>query len=102
MYPERHEWTFQEIRKLTERLFGIRPCLRQMKLAKSVYEGKDAVAALPTGAGKTLSFWIRLFMADEDARRNNKPANKMAAVITPLSLLSKQIRDRLAKQTSLQ
>jgi hypothetical protein len=39
MHPQKHEWTFQEIREVTEHRFGMRLCLRQMEPAKSIHEG---------------------------------------------------------------
>ena len=45
---------------------------------------KDVVGCAPTGAGKTLSFWIPLLMALEDGK------DKMSIVVTPLNLLGKQ------------
>ena len=42
------------------------------------------VGCAPTGAGKTMSFWIPLLMALEDGH------DKMTVVVTPLNLLGKQ------------
>ena len=46
----------------------------------------------PTGAGKTLSFWIPLLMALEDRK-----TDKMMFIVTPLNLLSKQNQKELEK-----
>ena len=62
-----------------------------MKVALTVYKGKDVVACAPTGAGKTLSFWIPLLMALKDG------LDPMLIVVTPLNLLGKQNVDSLAK-----
>ena len=56
----------------------------QVKTALAIYEGQDIVGCVPTGAGKTLSFWIPLLMAQEDGK------DKMSFVVTPLNLLGKQ------------
>ena len=79
-----HGWTIQRIRDITEAKFGKRPCWYQVKTALAIYEGKDVVGCAPTGAGKTLSFWIPLLMALEDGK------DKMSFVVTPLNLLGKQ------------
>jgi superfamily II DNA helicase RecQ len=49
-----------------------------------VYAGKDVLGCAPTGAGKTLSFWIPLLMAIEDGEE------KLMFVISPLNVLAKQ------------
>ncbi|EPQ58923.1 P-loop containing nucleoside triphosphate hydrolase protein, partial [Gloeophyllum trabeum ATCC 11539] len=79
------KWTFKRIRDLVQAKLGKRPCLWQMKVALALYEGKkDVVAVAPTGAGKTLSFWIPLLMVLEDGQ------DKTGVIITPLNLLGKQ------------
>jgi superfamily II DNA/RNA helicase len=78
------EWTVQEIRDLVQKKFGKRPCWYQVKTALALYAGKDVIGCAPTGAGKTLSFWIPLLMALEDSR------DAMTIVVTPLNLLGKQ------------
>jgi len=88
--PQR-KWTVKEIRDLTKEVTGKRPCWFQVKVALAVYEGKDVVACAPTGAGKTLSFWIPLLMALKDG------LDPMVIVVTPLNLLGKQNVDSLAK-----
>ena|ERR1700678_3918817 len=62
------EWTVQEIQNLVQGKFGKRPCWYQVKTALALYAGKDVIGCAPTGAGKTLSFWIPLLMAQEDGR----------------------------------
>ena len=49
----------------------------------AVYEGKDVIICAPTGAGKTLSFWIPLLVALKDG------LDPMVIVVTPLNLLGK-------------
>ena len=56
-----------------------------------MYAGKDVVACAPTGAGKTLTFWIPILMAPEDGK------DKMSIVVTPLNLLRKQNKEALDK-----
>jgi len=82
--PPPCEWTVQEIRDLVQTKFGKRPCWYQVKVMRSLYAGKDIIGCAPTGAGKTLSFWIPLLMALEDGRE------MITIVVTPLNLLGKQ------------
>ena len=90
--PTRRKWSVQEIRELVSRKTeGKRACWFQVKVAKALYEGKDVVACAPTGAGKTLTFWMPLLMALEDG------LDVMTIVVTPLNLLGKQNVDILAK-----
>ena len=79
-----HGWRIRRIWDITETKFGKRPCWFQIQTALAIYEGKDIVGCAPTGAGKTLSFWIPLLMALQDKK------DKMSFVVTPLNLLSKQ------------
>ncbi|KAF8193662.1 P-loop containing nucleoside triphosphate hydrolase protein [Pholiota molesta] len=79
-----HGWTIKKIRDLTMRKFGKRACWYQVKTALALYEKKDVIGCAPTGAGKTMSFWIPLLMALEDGE------DKMSIVVTPLNLLGKQ------------
>src|SRR6266498_3867334 len=79
-----HGWTIQKIRDLIQARFGKRACWYQVQTALALYEGKDVVGCAPTGAGKTMSFWIPLLMALEDGH------DRMTVVVTPLNLLGKQ------------
>jgi ATP-dependent DNA helicase RecQ len=89
------KWTPKEIRDHTQKVTGKRPCWFQIKVALAVYKGKDVVTCAPTGAGKTLSFWIPLLMALKDG------LDPMVIVVTPLNLLGKQNVDSLAKMNLL-
>jgi hypothetical protein len=77
-------WTTERIREATQRRFQKRPCWYQVEVAKAVHAGKDVLGCAPTGAGKTLSFWIPLVMAIEDGE------DKVLFVISPLNVLAKQ------------
>ncbi|KAF8995086.1 hypothetical protein BDQ17DRAFT_1251068 [Cyathus striatus] len=85
------KWTPSQIQQLTETKFQKRVCWYQIKVALALYSGKDVVGCAPTGAGKTLSFWIPLLMALEEGH------NKMSIVVTPLNLLGKQNVEMLEK-----
>jgi len=82
--PPTHGWTIKRIRDITEKKFRKQLCWYQVKTALAIYKGKDVVSCAPTGAGKTLSFWIPLLMAQEDGK------DKMSFVVMPLNLLGKQ------------
>ncbi|KAH9942663.1 P-loop containing nucleoside triphosphate hydrolase protein [Amylocystis lapponica] len=84
-------WDIKRIRELVKKKFNKRACLWQIKVALALYKGKDVVAIVATGLGKTLSFWIALLMALEDGR------DSMMIVVTPLNLPGKQNTDLLAK-----
>ncbi|KAK7047080.1 hypothetical protein VNI00_006740 [Paramarasmius palmivorus] len=61
----------------------------QILPAQALYEGCDVVSVERTGGGKTLSFWIPLCMSLEDG------SNKMLTLVTPLTLLGKQMEVNL-------
>jgi ATP-dependent helicase YprA (DUF1998 family) len=79
----------QDVRNLVQDRFRKRPCYFQIKVAQALYAGKDVVACAPTGAGKTLTFWIPILMALEEGK------DKMSIVVTPLNLLGKQNKEAL-------
>jgi superfamily II DNA helicase RecQ len=57
--------------------------------AKALHSGNDVLGCAPTGAGKTLSFWIPLVMTIEDGE------DKLLFVVSPLNVLAKQNVDIL-------
>ena len=69
-HDARSGWSIFKISNLVKQKFGKWPCWFQMKIAMALYEGKDVIGIAPTGAGKTLSFWIPLLMALEDGKKN--------------------------------
>ena len=79
----KYDWTTIKIRDLVQTTFGKWPCWFQIKVAQALYAGKDVIGCAPTGAGKTLSFWIPLLMALKEGE------DKMTFVVTPLNLLGK-------------
>ena len=60
----------------------------QIKVAQALYAGKDS--RTPTGASKTLTFWILILMVLE-------ASDKMSIVVTPLNLLGRQNKEALDK-----
>jgi superfamily II DNA helicase RecQ len=84
-------WSTQDVRDLVQNKFRKRACYFQIKVAQALYTGKDVVACAPTGAGKTLTFWIPILMALEEGK------SKMSIVVTPLNLPGKQNKEALDK-----
>ena len=89
MVSTKRAWSTQDVRDLIQNKFRKRPCYFQIKVAQTLYAGKDVVACAPTGAGKTLTFWIPILMAIEEGE------DKMSIVVTPLNLLGKQNKEAL-------
>jgi superfamily II DNA helicase RecQ len=77
-------WTTDRIIDLVQRRFNKRPCYYQIEVAKALYAGRDVIGCAPTGAGKTLSFWIPLLMAQEEKQQ------RILFVVSPLNVLAKQ------------
>ena len=66
MASTKRAWSTQDVRDLVQKRFKKRPCYFQIKVSQALYTGKDVVACAPTGAGKTLTFWIPILMALEE------------------------------------
>lgn len=56
-------------------------------VARRILQGQDVVCIAPTGAGKTLTFWLPLLHRPEG----------IVVVITPLNVLGSQNREGLAR-----
>jgi superfamily II DNA helicase RecQ len=82
-------WTNERIIDLVQRWLQKRPCWYQIEVAKAFFAGHDVIGCAPTGAGKTLSFWIPLLMAQEEGMK------KILFVVSPLNVLAKQNVDIL-------
>ncbi|KIJ58560.1 hypothetical protein HYDPIDRAFT_178049 [Hydnomerulius pinastri MD-312] len=80
--------TLNEIRERTQQVFGVRPCLWQLKVAEALLKGdKDVLCTVGTGMGKTLGFWMPLLF---------RPGG-IQIVVTPLNMLGRQNASSLAK-----
>lgn len=79
--------TYDEIRECTFKHFGRTPCYWQSKVGQLIMAGHDVICVAPTGAGKTLSFWIPLLFRPEG----------VIVVITPLNILGSQNKSQLEK-----
>lgn len=75
------------LRRLAVKIFGCQPCEWQLDVVEALLRGDDVVCIAPTGAGKTLSFWLILL-----ARPNT-----IVVVITPLNILGDQNVEKLRK-----
>src|ERR1700678_2586420 len=76
MVSTKRTWSTQDVQDLVQKRFNKRPCYFQIKVAQALYAEKDVVACAPTGAGKTLTFWIPILMALEEGE------DKMSIVVT--------------------
>lgn len=65
--------------------FSRRPCDWQCEVPEALLRGDDVICIAPTGAGKTLSFWLLL---------SARPRS-IIVVIIPLNLLGDQNAERL-------
>ena len=73
--------SFEEIRRRTIAELRCDPCRWQARSTQDIlHRGKDVIAIAPTGAGKTLTFWMPLLF---------RP-NGIQLVVTPLNLLGTQ------------
>ena len=69
-------------------MFGVKPCLWQVKVAQALLKGdKDVVCTVGTGMGKTLGFWIPLLFRPDGIQ----------IVVTLLNLLGRQNTSSLLK-----
>jgi superfamily II DNA helicase RecQ len=72
----------EQLRTRTQEVFGIRPCLWQLKVVQAILQGdKDIVTIAGTGMGKTLTFWMPLLF---------RPSGSVQIVVTPLNLIGRQ------------
>ncbi|KIK21473.1 hypothetical protein PISMIDRAFT_82930, partial [Pisolithus microcarpus 441] len=80
--------SLSNIRTHTQRVFGVRLCLWQLRVAEMILKGeKDVICVVGTGMGKTLTFWMPLLFRPDGIQ----------IVITPLNLLGQQNVASLAK-----
>lgn len=73
--------TITQIRQRSLQVFGVRPCLWQVKVVQAILQGKNTISIAGTGMGKTLTFWLPLLF---------KPVGSVQIVVTPLNILGKQ------------
>ena len=79
--------TLEEIRARTHAALDCNPCLWQAKAVQQAVKGdKDMLCIAPTGAGKTLTFWMPLLFRKDGIQ----------IVVTPLNMLGTQNVKELA------
>ncbi|KIK90931.1 hypothetical protein PAXRUDRAFT_150798 [Paxillus rubicundulus Ve08.2h10] len=71
----------------TQCVFGVHPCLWQIKATLAILSGKDVICIAGTGMGKTLTFWMPLLFQP----------NGVQIVVMLLNLLGKQNVASLSK-----
>ena len=75
--------SLSQILDQTQEVFGMRPCLWQIKVVEAILKcNGDVVSIAGTGMGKTLTFWMPLLFW---------PPGSIQIVVTPLNILGKQI-----------
>ncbi|KAF9804519.1 hypothetical protein IEO21_09343 [Rhodonia placenta] len=80
--------SIEDIRKKTFAKLGRDPCKWQAEVAREILKGKsDVVCVAPTGAGKTLTFWMPLLFRTDGIQ----------IVVTPLNILGVQNQKELTK-----
>ncbi|KIO29471.1 hypothetical protein M407DRAFT_45418, partial [Tulasnella calospora MUT 4182] len=68
------------IRQKTQEIFGIRPCLWQIKACRAQLDGKHVISISPTGSGKSLSFFMPFLWRPKGVK----------ILVAPLQLLGEQ------------
>ena len=77
----------EEVQMWVEEVFGVRPCLWQIKVVHKILAQDDVITIAATGSGKLLTCWMPLIFMK----------NGIIVLVTPLKLLGKQFEDVLAK-----
>ncbi|TFK68928.1 P-loop containing nucleoside triphosphate hydrolase protein [Pluteus cervinus] len=81
--------SFSEIRVKVHEVFGVRPCLWQVKTIQAILEKKqDVVVVAGTGMGKTLTFLAPAVL---------RPKGFMQLIVAPLNMLGEQQVTSLGK-----
>ena len=81
--------SYSEIHNSTEKAFGLRLCLWQIKVMEAILKrDRDVVSIAGMGMGKTLTFWMPLLF---------RPKNSVQIIVMPLNLLGMQNVQALKK-----
>ncbi|KIP06062.1 hypothetical protein PHLGIDRAFT_478352 [Phlebiopsis gigantea 11061_1 CR5-6] len=77
----------EDIERHALSFFGNRPCKWQCEVVLAMLRRQDTICVAPTGAGKTLTFWLPLLF----------DPTGIVVVITPLNILGAQNQRKLEK-----
>ncbi|KAG6807358.1 hypothetical protein H0H92_007873 [Tricholoma furcatifolium] len=78
-----------QLRDLTQKAFGTRPCFWQLQVTLAILQrDHDVISIAGTGMGKTLTFWMPLLV---------KHSRSIQIIVTPLNILGKQNIQTLEK-----
>src|SRR6267154_3416503 len=69
-----------DMKQIIQEKFGLLPCTWQLQSARYQLDNKDIVTILPTGSGKTLTFWIPLLFNP----------GRIIIIVTPLNILGEK------------
>ena len=61
--------------------------VKQYKVLEAVLSGRDVIAILPTGYGKSVIFHLLAYLFDYISKLNESPQNSIILVVTPLNAL---------------
>ena len=61
--------------------------VKQYKVLEAVLSGRDVIAILPTGYGKSVIFNLLPYLFDYISKLNESPQNSIILVVTPLNAL---------------
>ena len=61
--------------------------VKQYKVLEAVLSGRDVIAILPTGYGKSVIFHLLPYLFDYISKLNESPQNSIILVVTPLNAL---------------
>lgn len=79
--------SINDIEQRALQFLGHRPCKWQCEVALAILRRQDTICIAPTGAGKTLTFWLPLLFSTDN----------VVVVVTPLNILGAQNREKLKK-----
>ncbi|KIK59958.1 hypothetical protein GYMLUDRAFT_168548 [Collybiopsis luxurians FD-317 M1] len=75
----------EEAQEQAQIVWGVRLCLWQLKAVRTILKGQDVLTIAPTGAGKTLVYWLVLAFVKDGC----------IIVVTPLKDLGSQFKAEL-------
>lgn len=79
--------SIDDIKQHAITVLGTRPCKWQCEVALAILRCQDTICIAPTGAGKTLTFWLPLLLS----------TSNVVVVVTLLNILGVQNEEKLKK-----